>query len=472
MSNVRTYKVTHFATHVKLAKVAKVLAEYRMCCTDIARRQWRLFLYGEKLCKNEELWYIYSRLSERYKRNCAFQVDGQIKSYLSNRQNEFKEKVYNSSIGEELRKKLFQINKRELWYAKEHPLFKKEELWLARKIFKRLLDTNRKPNFRKNNMLLNDNVAKLIQADKKRTIGFDYWIQVSTLESGKPIMIPILSNDYFNSIDGKLLHAAQFNFDKKGELTIALMKDIPKKVIEFKTEEINLDWGLKALFTNSDGNMFGKGVYAILLKYDKIISELASNLQKQKIKLTDSARYNNLIRKVRAYIKNEINRVINHMVKLYRPKKITVEDLNLKDSTLSKRLNRIIRNCGRSVINEKFESLEKIQGIKIVPINAAYTSQECSNCHYVDKKNRKTQEVFECKHCRLTIHADVSGARVNRYRSSIPELANVHLSRKTILRKIVTLFMERNPRLNSKAKRLLCENPYFKDVVRELKWVA
>jgi hypothetical protein len=87
-------------------------------------------------------------------------------------------------------------------------------------------------------MLLNDNVAKLIHADKKLTIGFDYWLRLSTLESGKPIMIPILSNDYFNSIDGKILHAAQFNFDKKGALTVALMKDVPKKIIDFKSEEI------------------------------------------------------------------------------------------------------------------------------------------------------------------------------------------------------------------------------------------
>jgi hypothetical protein len=85
MSNIRTYNVTHFATNIKLDKIAKVHAEYKMCCTDIARRQWRLFLYGEKLCKNEDLWYIYSRLSERFKRNCAHQVDSQLKSYISNR---------------------------------------------------------------------------------------------------------------------------------------------------------------------------------------------------------------------------------------------------------------------------------------------------------------------------------------------------------------------------------------------------
>ena len=400
-------------------------------------------------------------------------LSGRWTDNISNRQNEFTEKVYHSSIEEEQRKTLLLINSMELWYAKEHKLFEREDLWLARKIFKRLLDTNRKPNYKKCNMLLNSNVAKITPADKKRTIGFDYWVQLSTLIKGKPIMIPVLSNEYFNSIDGTLKQSVQFNFNKEKEMTVAFMKEIPKKkIILFKTDEVNLDFGLKNLFTNYDGNMFGKSFYNVLLKYDKIISELSKNLQKQGIKLKSSKRYNNVVANLRAYIKNEINRVINVIVKLYNPKKITLERLNFKDSHLSKKLNRILRNCGRSVIEKKFESLKYIQGIKIAEINAAYTSQECSHCHYVDKKNRPNQKTFRCKNCRLTINADVNASRINRYRSSIPELANIYTNRKIILQKLVTLFLKQNPRLNSKANSLIQDNPYFKDNLNKLKQVA
>ena len=110
MSNVRTYKVTAFPSKKKENQILDVLAEYRFCCTNISRRQWRLFYYGEKMNKMEDLWYLKPPLSERYKRNCAYQVDGQIKSYISNRQNEFTEKVYHSSIEEEQRKTLLLIN--------------------------------------------------------------------------------------------------------------------------------------------------------------------------------------------------------------------------------------------------------------------------------------------------------------------------------------------------------------------------
>lgn len=464
-NNIRTYKLTHCANKGKYFKVHAVLKQYRICCTKIATRQWRLFYYGIRFTKDEDLWYVENPLSERYKRNCAYQVDASLKSFISNRKNEFERKVCKSSIDEELQQILLHINNSEAWYAPEHKLFTKEQLWLARKIFKHILDKNRKPHFRKANMLLNENVAKIIPVDKTKTIGFDYWIKLSTLEKRKPIMIPVLSNERFNITEGKLKNAVQFNFNKEGDMTIAFMKEIPKKEIKFKTDEVNLDFGLKVLFANHDGNLFGRKFYRVLLKYDKNISELMTNLQKQKIKPSTSTRYNNLVRKLRAYIKNEINRVLNVIINLYNPKKVTLENLNFKDSHLSKILNRLLRNCGRSVIAEKCVTLEKIYGIKIKEISAAYTSQECSNCHYVDKKNRIKQEIFRCKHCRLTINADVNAARINRYRSSMPEFANIYITRNQVLNKIVTLFIKRNPRLNSKANTLLSENPYFKDAL-------
>jgi putative transposase len=471
MSILRTYKLSHFANENKQKMVLDVLREYRKTCTEISKQQWRLLFNSEKLNKMADLRYVNSILSERYKRNCAYQVDSTLQSYISNRQNDFVSMVYNSSINEENRIKLFQINRRKLWFKTEHKLFTPEQLCLARKIFKHLLKQNRKPNFGKCNMLLNENVSEIIPADKNISTEFDYWINLSTLKKGKPIMIPVKSNKYFNRMEGNIKHATQFNFTGN-EFSISFIKDIPKKEIEFKTESISLDWGLKSMFACNDGKMFGKTFYSKLLEYDKIISELSSNLQRQKIKLKQSERYNNLIKNLRSYIKNEINRVFNRIVKLYLPKHINLERLNFKNSNLSKKINRILSNCGRSVINEKLQSLQEIYGITNKEINPAYTSQECINCHYVDKKNRTTQEIFKCKNCRRTLNADVNGAKIIDYRSSVIELANIYTHRKKILHKIVTLFVKRNPRLNSKANILLSENPYFKDVHSQVKQIA
>jgi transposase len=43
----------------------------------------------------------------------------------------------------------------------------------------------------------------------------------------------------------------------------------------------------------------------------------------------------------------------------------------------------------------------KQAGVAFVEADPAYTSQTCSACGWVDKKNRRTQAVFECGRCRF-----------------------------------------------------------------------
>jgi putative transposase len=52
----------------------------------------------------------------------------------------------------------------------------------------------------------------------------------------------------------------------------------------------------------------------------------------------------------------------------------------------------------------------KQAGVAYVDVNAAYTSQTCSVCGWVDKKNRRTQAVFDCGRCDFVGHADHNAA--------------------------------------------------------------
>lgn len=47
----------------------------------------------------------------------------------------------------------------------------------------------------------------------------------------------------------------------------------------------------------------------------------------------------------------------------------------------------------------------------MILVNPAYTSQTCSRCGHVDKRNRESQAVFVCKKCSYTANADVNAAR-------------------------------------------------------------
>lgn len=52
------------------------------------------------------------------------------------------------------------------------------------------------------------------------------------------------------------------------------------------------------------------------------------------------------------------------------------------------------------------------KGIAHVSVNPAYTSQECSVCGHIDKKNRPSQAVFCCRDCKTALPADHNAGRV------------------------------------------------------------
>ena len=56
------------------------------------------------------------------------------------------------------------------------------------------------------------------------------------------------------------------------------------------------------------------------------------------------------------------------------------------------------------------ERIGKKYGITISLTNPEYTSQECSCCHHISKKNRQTQEYFHCKNCGFELNADLNAS--------------------------------------------------------------
>ncbi|MFE2410925.1 RNA-guided endonuclease InsQ/TnpB family protein [Kitasatospora sp. NPDC059408] len=50
-------------------------------------------------------------------------------------------------------------------------------------------------------------------------------------------------------------------------------------------------------------------------------------------------------------------------------------------------------------------------GVPVVYVDPAYTSQECSVCHYTDRRNRPDQAAFACRSCGVVAHADRNASR-------------------------------------------------------------
>lgn len=446
---VGTYPLKHKANKNKTETILAMFEPYRDFAQDIAGVQWNHFFATGRFSKYiDNLHHIPSVLTERQKQTCRDQVVGILESFVSNRANDFKRIVFRSSLPQDIKLQLFYINKRHLWYhygdikmplyidgegvKGEFVLIGSEARRLARKIFGHVLSKHRRPTYRNINLALDAKVARILPREENKATEFDYWLKISTLDKGHPTYIPLQTNYYFENVDGELKNFCFVNLKDDGNLDFCLVKD--KNMLPYRpvTDEISLDWGLCVMFATEFGDLYGGNFFYQLKRYDEILTELARGRQKRKLNVS-TRRYKVLRGKIRNYIKNEINRVLNLIAKQYRPAKIAVEKLHFRNQDLSKRMNRLLRQCGRSVIETKLQSLHEDFGIEIEYVNPAWTSRECSRCGYADEKNRRSRDRFVCqyKKCRTILHADVNGARVIRIRSSTP-LANPYVSREAI----------------------------------------
>ena len=52
----------------------------------------------------------------------------------------------------------------------------------------------------------------------------------------------------------------------------------------------------------------------------------------------------------------------------------------------------------------------KLVGIDVILVSEAYTSQKCSSCGIIDKKNRRSRGLYHCRSCGLHLNADHNAA--------------------------------------------------------------
>lgn len=461
----RAYEMKLLANKKKLRIIDSILNEYRKTASAIFNLYWSNFISTSKIPKFIDLSSIKGNLSKRYKQNCASQVRGILMCYIANMQNDFKEIIYKSSLcqNEDQKIKLLFINKYHKFFNEMILMRKKEiepeTIKLARKIFHHLLKVNRLPKMKGISMTLNERVAIVAESNNNSLAG--YWVKLSTLTPRKPIMLPVSKNRYYEAVKATRANFIQLNKNRDGYFSVSFIKNVAPKQVAFKTERVSIDLGLANLLTFNDGSMYGRAYLSSRLKdYDKKISTLCARLQRNGMPPRSSRRYRKLVDSLRAFLKNEINRVMNKALNRFMPKHIVVERLNFQSQRLSKRLNRLIGNFGKSIVKAKLDDFSEKYGTIIEEVNPAYTSQTCSSCDYVAKKNRRSQSVFICACCGLKLHADINAARCIDARSS-SSIANIYKSKAFILDKLVTRFIEQQASHYSLAKITQC-NPYFR----------
>lgn len=468
----RTDLLLHGLNRGKEAKVRVLLSVWRKVAVLMGREQWRLLFETGRFNKFHTSITGKDILPSNMCQMVRHQIVGVLESFTENRKNDFVNLVRGSSLPEDTKIALQYLNKHGKWYhpgtvkmrGSEIPL---ETRRLARSILRRILSKHRKPTLSRLNMVIDQRAVTVTPAEKVGT--FPLWARLSSLEKGSPIWVPLKAYERFEERKGDRALSIQVNETRDGELLFGVMTDVAgafgdsRKAYKPRTDVLALDLGLSTLFATDRGDLLGRNWLYRLQEYDRRITRLAQYRQKHGMK-PRSERYKRYVAQLKGFIRSEVGRILNRLVKTHAPAEIVVERLDFRNPELSRRMNRILQNFGKRFVAVKLNDLEQRYGITITEVHAAYSSQECS-CGYVDKRNRQSQAAFACLWCGSTRHADANAGRNLKLRRSQPLLSDPRRHRSDILAVLVRRFNERYARPRGGPADPRGSNPYFKDWV-------
>ncbi len=174
---------------------------------------------------------------------------------------------------------------------------------------------------------------------------------------------------------------------------------------------VGVDLGIVNISTTSDGDC---AAGARLNRYRKRQARLRKRLQSKR---TSSAR--RLLKKRRRKERRfatDINHQISKRIVAEAKRTgrgVAVEQLGgIRDRVrLRKPQRATLHSWAFSQLGGFLAYKAQAAGVAFVQVDPAYTSQTCSRCGWVDKRNRRSQSVFECVRCGFVGHADHNAAK-------------------------------------------------------------
>ncbi len=230
------------------------------------------------------------------------------------------------------------------------------------------------------------NVVKL---EPSHDSTYDYWLTISTLEKGQPIVVPVKLAAYHKAAltDPKTHQVKKLNTsvqlnqrDGVWWLTLSYDEEVMIQTVP-GAPVIGIDVGIANFVTTSTGKHYGSFHKDLRARHKRDRAKrrrkakLRACLKKKGIKKlpsTSSRTGQKLIR----HVKQEINHAVNQ--------------------------------CFTDPEHEgvQFAWNSQKRGVLATPVISAYSSQECSVCHYTDRTNRPDQRTFRCQVCGFQAHAD------------------------------------------------------------------
>jgi putative transposase len=194
--------------------------------------------------------------------------------------------------------------------------------------------------------------------------------------------------------------------DKNYYINIQMYQELPKKKEEIKV--LGIDLGIKKVAVTSDNNFYNsKHLKNIKGKYQRLKRHLQSKgtkSAKRRLKKL-SGKENRFVRDVNHCVSKKIVNTNNTVFALEN-----LKNIRNNTRTYNKKLNRMIGNWSFGQLQSFIQYKAERQGKSIIYIKPNYTSQQCSKCGCIEKKNRNGN-VFKCVECGFQLDADLNASR-------------------------------------------------------------
>jgi hypothetical protein len=260
--------------------------------------------------------------------------------------------------------------------------------------------------------------ANVVVLEPSQDSTFDYWLKISTLAFRKQLLVPVKLADYHRRVmEGKTINSSvQLNKREDGWwLTLSYDELVPVQA-EPGAQAVGIDVGIANFITASTGKRYGTfhGKLRERQKSDRERRRRKAKLRKclekkgfQKLPSTSSRSGQRLIRHVR----QEINRAVNQCFAEHPEAQFAYEQLSVATMKHKARaMNAYMRASNLAHIPKQIAWNAAKRGIQANHVKSAYSSQECSVCHYPDRANRPDQQTFCCRVCGYQAHADLNAA--------------------------------------------------------------
>lgn len=190
-------------------------------------------------------------------------------------------------------------------------------------------------------------------------------------------------------------------------LHLVVTKEAEDPVPAGKT--VGMDAGIRRTAVTSNNRFFGGGK----------LSHVADGYRKKRRELqkkghSGKRHLNRLGWKENRFVRDVLHVVSKRIVSKLEPGDVlAMEDLTgIRDRAKWGRKSRTMLNSWAFARLQAFcQYKAEAKGCLVARVDPAYTSQRCSKCGHVEKANRRSQSLFECRRCHHSLNADLNGSR-------------------------------------------------------------